>query len=852
MNLIFWVVTARRIVSLGETLCLFRKESYTLCGTITKSCKRGDQMKKATMLIAVIVLLLCGCSCLKNPSSTSTLKAPTSLVAFALSNASVELMWNDNSLNEAGFVIERSLSETSGFAAIAAGIANQTTFEDTGLCPNTIYYYRVMATTATTKSPYSNVAMAKTLSDLPGLPGIPIPQNIQTVPTVSTITLTWDAVADATSYEVQESVYGVMNAGSSTNFVHRDLLEGTTYYYRVRAVNSIGAGNWSAQISETTLRLGSPQTPQGLSGQPSERSVYLTWNTTEWANGYEIETDGEVTDRSSYTEHTHIGLLPDSLHTYRVRAYNSYGPSPWSAPLTIRTLNDFPEVPKNVRATPTETTVTITWDELYGADRFDIEVDNVVINNGTSTTYVHSGLIRDTQHTYRVRGVNEVGAGPWSALLKITTLSDPPGVPTGLYAVPAYHDITINWNAVSRATGYHIATDDVIRDVGSSTFYVNYALEPGSTHAYKVRAYNPSGTSDWSETIYSTTAAGVAPPPSNIWTSSTQTSVTIEWEEVEGASGYDVEINGVIAFVGCMTKFTRTGFEPNTKCVFRLRSLNAAGQSPWTEPIEVWTLPIPPTEPEYMYHTATQSTLDNIDDNQRITGYELEGDGRIIYNGSDAIFLHTGLLPDTQHVYRVRAYNEGGYSNWSQNYTFYTFPIPPPAPTNIVAEPSTTSITLTWDAVEGANQYSVMADGTIYRSIPTNTYTHTGLTPGTTHTYKVKAFEDGFPSEWSEPVTVSTLLETPENLAYTPQVKMPPKALSAVGLMVETGLRIGEVASPTLANVIWKAITKYGDKARAGLPDIPHSPFPQAYIRDPAHQEVWRRHCATAAPYEPS
>ena len=128
-------------------------------------------------------------------------------------------------------------------------------------------------------------------------------------------------------------------------------------------------------------------------------------------------------------------------------------------------------------------------------------MDNVVINNGTSTTYVHSGLIRDTQHTYRVRGVNEVGAGQWSKLLRVTTLSDPPGVPTWLRAVAANHDITLNWDAVIRAEGYHIATDDVIHDIGNSTFYVNGELEPGSTHAYKVRAYNPSGTSEWSEPI---------------------------------------------------------------------------------------------------------------------------------------------------------------------------------------------------------------------------------------------------------------------------------------------------------------------------------------------------------------
>jgi predicted outer membrane repeat protein len=78
-----------------------------------------------------------------NITATAPL-APDSLVAAASSDTEIALAWNDNSNNEAGFKIERSLDNTNWTEVGTAG-ANTNSYTDTGLNANTQYYYRLSA-----------------------------------------------------------------------------------------------------------------------------------------------------------------------------------------------------------------------------------------------------------------------------------------------------------------------------------------------------------------------------------------------------------------------------------------------------------------------------------------------------------------------------------------------------------------------------------------------------------------------------------------------------------------------------------------------------------------------------------
>lgn len=89
--------------------------------------------------------------------------APSGLSATPISSSEINLAWTDNATNEQGYKIERKLGVGGTYAEIATVGAGVTSYSDTGLAPDTTYYYRVRAYNAGGDSGYSNEANATTL-----------------------------------------------------------------------------------------------------------------------------------------------------------------------------------------------------------------------------------------------------------------------------------------------------------------------------------------------------------------------------------------------------------------------------------------------------------------------------------------------------------------------------------------------------------------------------------------------------------------------------------------------------------------------------------------------------------------
>jgi hypothetical protein len=100
-------------------------------------------------------------------TSATTLVAPPSaplVTAAPASPSEIHLGWADV-IGETGYRVERS-SDAAGWVTIATTGQDETTFIDTGLAPDTSYYYRVFATNVAGDSPPSDLAMATTPSAL--------------------------------------------------------------------------------------------------------------------------------------------------------------------------------------------------------------------------------------------------------------------------------------------------------------------------------------------------------------------------------------------------------------------------------------------------------------------------------------------------------------------------------------------------------------------------------------------------------------------------------------------------------------------------------------------------------------
>lgn len=89
---------------------------------------------------------------------------PTLLTATAMSSSQINLQWTDNSSTEDGTYIERSLTEVGGYSQIGSVLANVHTYLNTGLDPETPYWYRVRAYNDGGNSGYSNAATDTTFA----------------------------------------------------------------------------------------------------------------------------------------------------------------------------------------------------------------------------------------------------------------------------------------------------------------------------------------------------------------------------------------------------------------------------------------------------------------------------------------------------------------------------------------------------------------------------------------------------------------------------------------------------------------------------------------------------------------
>ncbi len=182
--------------------------------------------------------------------------APTNLSANAISHTEINLIWNDNSSNEDGFKVDRSL-DGSNWTTIASSVpANSQSYNDTGLSPTTPYYYRVLAFNAAGDSSYTNTANATTQQEPTPPPATPTGLTA-TDGANGTALLNWNDVDGETGYEIQReqahkkrantwvntTLVGT-TAADTTSFT--DPSGANTFRYRVRAFNNSGASNWSA------------------------------------------------------------------------------------------------------------------------------------------------------------------------------------------------------------------------------------------------------------------------------------------------------------------------------------------------------------------------------------------------------------------------------------------------------------------------------------------------------------------------------------------------------------------------------------------------------------------------------
>jgi hypothetical protein len=152
-----------------------------------------------------------------------------------------------------------------GATPVATGVTG-TTYTDTRLTIGTAYFYKVTAVNANPAPLPSESAPSAEVSATPSDVAPPAaPTNLKASTTAANtstpkVVLTWTGSAGATSYNVYRSIDGNGEGGTplatgvtGTSYTDRSGAFGTTYFYKVSAVNAGGAGPLSNEASATPL-----------------------------------------------------------------------------------------------------------------------------------------------------------------------------------------------------------------------------------------------------------------------------------------------------------------------------------------------------------------------------------------------------------------------------------------------------------------------------------------------------------------------------------------------------------------------------------------------------------------------
>ncbi len=129
-------------------------------------------------------------------------------------------------------------------------------------------------------------------------------------------------------------------------------------------------------------------------------------------------------------------------------------------------------------------------------------------------------------------------------------------------------------------------------------------------------------------------------------------------------------------------------------------------------------------------------------------------------------YANTGLTENTTYYYRVKAFNAGGDSSYSNEVSATTPMSLPAAPTNLIAFAiSTTQINLNWtDNATNEQGFKIerkIGAGGTYSQIATvgsnvTTYSNTGLAANTAYYYRVKAYNAAGDSTYSDEAYATT------------------------------------------------------------------------------------------------
>ena len=520
------------------------------------------------------------------------------------------------------------------------------------------------------------------------------------------------------------------------------------------------------------------------------------------------------------------GLL-DDLRLYKRALSDVEIQSDMNRPVGSTPDTDPPGVPAGLNASAVSASqINLSWTastDNVGVTGYRIErcdgmgcTNFAQIGTSTSTLYSDTGLAAGASYSYRIRAT-DAAANVSGYSNTASAVTNPPPPANFTAAASGGTQINLTWTASASVIGILNYQVERCLGAGCSTFaqiatpaatsYADTGLTPATAYSYRVRAVDTNNTlSGYSSTASATTADTIPPgPPSNLaaipagatqinltWTASTD-NVGVTGYRLERCQDVSCTTFAQIATPAAAT-YSDINLTASTSYSYRVRATDAAGNlSGYSNSVSATTGKTPPTAPANLTVAASGGTQINLTwtpstSSIGILNYQVErcqgaGCSNFVQIGAPATasYADMGLTPATAYSYRVRASDTestlSAYSNTAATTTADT--VPPSAPSNLTtAVAGTAQINLTWTASTdnvGVTGYQLErcrgVNCTTFAQIatPANaSYSDTGLTAGTSYSYRVRATDAATNlGVYSNIASATTIAAAPANLIAT-------------------------------------------------------------------------------------
>ena len=497
-----------------------------------------------------------------------------------------------------------------------------------------------------------------------------------------------------------------------------------------------------------------------------------------------------------------LGIIPSGTEIFDYKATvktNVSSGNPKEGDST--SINKLPEEPAGLSAIPGTDEVELTWDPLSDPDALPVTTfklyrgaTEVADISAGETTYTETGLLPDTDYTYRLKAQGPCISGSpgdtATATISTKTLAanTQPAAPTGVMVAPhadsGQHYLVVTWGAVTDAgTGSSIDNYQVkwqkadgtgstrSLDVGTSTTFDmkvhNERLNPGETWDFWVRARNNIDVwSETSDTVEGTTQTTPPSVPENVTaTLEGAFDVLIEWDEPADSGSSEITLYQIertpmssgtpeIAGISTTTSYEDKGLDDDEEYSYRIRAQNATDWGPWSTPPAVVEVPLvpQPTPPTMLDARAISATgikvrwdiPPGMDTTEVRRG---QGINQYTLKTTRSALNFASLSANTTYEITARSINAHGMSTWTAPISVTTSSATGDAPGDVqnlagqvsdLTDPTKLLLEVSWDPPADSGSSAIEAYAVEYSSSANDVSVFVDHTGSSTHSHELE------------------------------------------------------------------------------------------------------------------